>query len=71
MYEDNNISVQTKATKTGTLGALMRNYYRNKGPNEREVTLTETLSKDYPNVKLDKFQIQFIQKYPFCRHSRS
>lgn len=56
--DDNSISVQVKTTKTSTSGALTRDYFRHEGQIEREKMLTELLSEHFPNVKLNKFEIE-------------
>ncbi|MFQ5772466.1 MAG: transglutaminase family protein, partial [bacterium] len=55
---DRSLLVQSKTLRSGALSASMRNSYRYKGQKEKEITLTELLSKEFPNIKLTKFEIE-------------
>ena len=50
--DDNSAYIKSFCQSTGTPSALVRYRYRQKGQQEREIILTEQLSKDFPNVNL-------------------
>jgi hypothetical protein len=58
VHEDNRLFIELNSKRTGTLGALIRYYYRNKGREEVENELTASMNINLPNVKLTKFEFK-------------
>jgi hypothetical protein len=56
--QDLGIAVNVHSRKIGAPGAWMRNDYRDLGQKEREKRLAESLSGDFPNVVLNKFDME-------------
>jgi tetratricopeptide (TPR) repeat protein len=57
-FNANNLMIERSNIKTGTDGASMREVYKDKGQDQQNKTLKESLSDEYPSVKLDKFIFQ-------------
>jgi tetratricopeptide (TPR) repeat protein len=58
LSEDDAIRSTVKTTRTYRLAAGFRNRYRYKGKNEQYKVLTEVLTRDYPNVILENFNVK-------------
>jgi hypothetical protein len=54
--DDNSARITSFCQSSGTPSAVVRYRYRQKGQQEREIILTEQLSKDYPNVNLKNLE---------------
>jgi len=56
VQDNNTVLIKSFGQSSGTPGAVVRYRFRQKGQKEREITLTEQLSKDFPNVRLKSFE---------------
>ncbi len=60
--EQNGIQVEKTGYRTGTLAAGLRNGFRDEAPSNRRKMLTETLSENFPNVKLLSFKVENLEE---------
>ena len=60
LSEDNSAVIERKNVKSGSAGASFRDTYRFMGAEDQVKDLTESLSKDYPNLVISDFTIQDI-----------
>ncbi|MFQ5606083.1 MAG: tetratricopeptide repeat protein [bacterium] len=61
-FHDDSLFVQSNIIRSGDLGAVMRETYRNKSQKERINILTEILSKKFPGVKITKFEFENLDE---------
>lgn len=54
LKEDNSLTFECISQRSGTYGADIRSRYKGKTESERNKILTEILSSDYPNVKVNE-----------------
>lgn len=62
IFADNSVELSKVTTKTGALAATMRSYYRDQAQSVLEKSLVETLTDDYPGLKLIKFDIDNLDE---------
>ncbi|MCK5078280.1 MAG: DUF3857 domain-containing protein, partial [Calditrichia bacterium] len=62
LNDDNSADIIRNSCRTGIAGASLRNTYRYMGKKDQMKELTEVLSDDFPNVKLDSFEIENINQ---------
>ncbi|MBM3263800.1 MAG: DUF3857 domain-containing protein [candidate division Zixibacteria bacterium] len=61
LKDDNAALFRIEATRTGNMTAFVRTRYRDITPVERNKQLTETLSGDYPNIRLLQFETDNLE----------
>ena len=57
LSRENDLTLKINSTRTGSFAAQTRQAYRFQSQKDREKTLLESLSHDYPSVELDTFKI--------------
>jgi tetratricopeptide (TPR) repeat protein len=62
LLEDNRAAVTSFCQSSGTPSAMVRYRYRQKGQPEREMILTEQLSRDFPNVTLKRLEFSSLDE---------
>jgi tetratricopeptide (TPR) repeat protein len=60
--DDNSALIKSFCQSTGTPSAVVRYRYRQKGQKEREIILTEQLTKDFPNVNLKSLEFSDLDE---------
>lgn len=60
--DDNSARIKSFCQSSGTPSAIVRYRYRQKGQQEREIVLTEQLSKDFPNVSLKHLEFSNLDE---------
>jgi tetratricopeptide (TPR) repeat protein len=62
IHPDNSVELEKTGIKTGSLAASMRNFYRDQARSAIEKNLVETLSDEYPGLKLLSFEINNLNE---------
>lgn len=62
IQRDNSVELDKIGIKTGSLAASMRNFYRDQAQSAIEKNLVETLSDEYPALKLLSFEIENLNE---------